>query len=158
MCQKKYIVTLTSPERDELKGLARKGKAGGKRIRNAMMLMALDESGDAMRLGEEDVARAFGVTCRTLYSLRKRFVEEGFAAALHGHPRKTSPTPPKMTGELEARLVALACMKPQGHARWSLRLLGDRLVELGYCASVSHETVRQALKKTRSSRGGRSTT
>lgn len=155
MCLKKYVVTLSSAEKTGLKGLVSAGKAGGMRIRNAMLLTALDESDGNMRLAEEELALAFSVSSRTLYNLRRRFVEEGFEAALHGHPRTSSPTPPKMTGQLEAQLIATACNKaPQGYGRWSLRLLGSRLVELGYCESISHETVRQTLKKTISSPGG----
>jgi transposase len=149
MCLKKYHVTLTSAEKAGLKSLVTAGKAGGMRIRNAMMLSALDESDGNMRLSEEELASAFSISSHTLHNLRKRFVEEGFDAALHGHPRTSSPTPPKMTGELEARLIATACSNaPQGYGQWSLRLLGSRIVELGYCESISHETVRQVLKKT----------
>jgi hypothetical protein len=95
----------------------------------------------------------------TAQNVRRLFVLEGFGAALHGNPRTDPPTPPKMDGEHEARLVQLACSKPpQGYGCWSLRLLTSRFVELAYPEGISYETVRGVLKKTNSSLGERSTT
>jgi hypothetical protein len=143
-----YRVTLSADERLELKKVINAGKAGGMRIRNAMLLRALDEDSGGIRLSEEEISAAFSITTRSLYNLRKRFVLEGFEAALYGKPRQTGPTPMKIDVEAEANLSLLACSKPPaGYGRWTIKLLSDRFVELGYCGDVSRETVRKTLKK-----------
>lgn len=144
----KYRVTLSAEERSVLKKVISSGKAGGMRIRNAMLLRALDEDGEGARLSEEELSAAFSISTRSLYNLRKRFVLEGFETALHGKPRTSGPTPLKIDAQAEASLTLLACSKPPaGYGRWTIRLLGDRFVELGYCGRVSRETVRKTLKK-----------
>ena len=96
-----------------------------------------------------EVARAYHCHRQTVYSIRQRFVEQGFEAAVGRKKRSTPPVAPKMDGRTQARLVALACEEtPEGVSRWSLRLLSDRMVDLGVVASLSHETVRRTLKKT----------
>ena len=158
MCQIKYRVTLSSDERSELRGIVVSNRSPKLCRKRAYLLMALDEA-FAPALSDEDAAKALGMSASTAQAVRRLFVLEGFEAALRGRPRAHPPTPPKIDGELEARLVQMACSKPpQGYGRWSLRLLTSRFVELAYPDGISHETVRGVLKKTNSSLGGRSTT
>lgn len=154
-----YRVTLNADERLVLKKVISAGKIGGMRVRNAMLLRALDEDTEGIRLSEVEISVAFAITTRSLYNLRKRFVEEGFEAALYGKPRTTGPTPLKIDGEAEANLCLLACSSPPaGYGRWTIQLLSDRFVELGYCEAVSRETVRKTLKKMNLSLGKGHTT
>jgi transposase len=141
---KKSIVTLTDDERQHLEQLLAKGKAAARTLRHAQALLKADRP-----VGWTDaaIADAFALSVRTVERLRQRFVEEGFEAALK--PKAVPRLPRKVDGELETHLVALACSDPpEGRLRWTLRLLADRLVELDLVASISHEGVRQALKKT----------
>jgi hypothetical protein len=158
MCQIKYRVTLSADERGELKRIV-VGKGSSKLSRKrAFLLMSLDDAVGPV-FSDEDAAKALGMKASTAQNVRRLFVLEGFGAALHGNPRTDPPTPPKMDGEHEARLVQLACSKPpQGYGCWSLRLLTSRFVELAYPEGISYETVRGVLKKTNSSLGERSTT
>jgi transposase len=143
----KYIVTLTSEERQELLDLVRKGEAAAHKIKHANILLASDENGP--NLPADEVARAYHCHRQTVYGVRKRFVEQGLEAAVGRKKRTTPPVPPKMDGRAQARLVALACEEtPAGISRWSLRLLSEKMVDLGIVASLSHETVRRTLKKT----------
>jgi hypothetical protein len=158
MCQIKYRVTLSADERAELKRIVVGRNSSKLSRKRAFLLMALDDA-LAPALSDEDAAKALGMKPSTAQSVRRLFILEGFEAALHGTPRTDPPRPPKIDGELEARLVQLACSKPpQGYERWSLRLLTSRFVELAYPEGISHETVRSVLKKTNSSLGERSTT
>jgi hypothetical protein len=144
---KKYILKLTAEERDELARLVRKGNAAGWKLQRAQALLKCDQGPDGPAWPDERIAEAFGVTTRSLESWRKRAFEHGPMALLRRKPR-TPAGVSKLGGEAEARLTALACSQPpRGLARWSLRLLAGRLVELEVVASVSHETVRRALKK-----------
>jgi transposase len=142
MC-KKYIVTLTDTERVDLRKMISSGKGAARRLTHARILLKADQGlGDQQIVEEVEVGRA------TVERVRRRFVEEGFEASLD--PRRPDrPRERKIDGEVEAHLIALACgTPPTGHARWNLRLLADKLVELELLPSVSHETVRQALKQT----------
>jgi hypothetical protein len=144
---KKYALKLTAEEREELTRLIRKGKVAGWKLLRAQALLKCDQGPDGPAWPDAQVAEAFGVTTRSLESWRKRAVEHGPMALLQRKPRAPSGVP-KLGGEAEARLTALACSQPpRGLARWSLRLLAGRLVELEVVTSVSHETVRRALKK-----------
>lgn len=141
---KRYNVTLTDTERAELRKLISTGKGAARRLAHARVLLKADQGRiDEQIAAEVDVGRA------TVERVRKRFVEEGLAAALD--PRRSAqPREHKIDGAVEAHLVALACSAPPaGQARWSLRLLAEQLVTLEYLPRVSHETVRQALKQTR---------
>jgi transposase len=141
---KKYLVTLTDQERQHLEQLLAKGKAAARTLRHAQALLKAD-----LPTGwkDADIAEAFGLPVRTVERLRQRFVEQGLEAALK--PKAVPRLPRKVDGEVEAHLVALACSDPpQGRQRWTLRLLADKLVELELVESISHEGVRQALKKT----------
>ena len=143
----KYIVTLTSEERQQLLDLVGKGQAAAHKIKHANILLAGDENGE--NLSAAEVAKMYHCHSQTVYSVRRRFVEHGLEAAIERKKRTTPPVPPKMDGRAQARLVALACEEtPEGVSRWSLRLLSEKMVDLGIVASLSHETVRRTLKKT----------
>jgi transposase len=142
---KKYLVTLTGEERQHLEQLLAKGKAAARTRQHAQALLQADQPAGWK---DADIAEAFGLSVRTVERLRQRFVEEGLDAALK--PKPVPRLPRKIDGTVEAHLVALACSDPPaGRQRWTLRLLADRLVELDLVESISHEGVRQALKKTR---------
>lgn len=142
----KYIVTLTPQERKELLELVKNGRAAAYRIKHANVLLASDENGE--NLPAAAVAKAYHCHAKTVYNIRQRFVEQGLQAAID-RKKYATPGPRKMDGRTEARLVALACEQtPEGVSRWSLRLLSQKMVDLGVVASISHETVRRTLKKT----------
>lgn len=147
---KKYVITLSEDERENLSRLASTGVHRSGKILNALILLACDEGefrAQKQRSTNNEIARFLNVSTRKIDRLKKRFVTDGIDAALD---RKKSDRayPRKVDGELEARLVALSCSEPpEGHGRWSLRLLADKAVELSYIDSISHETVRRTLKK-----------
>lgn len=141
---KKYIVTLSSEERAQLVEIANKGTCLARRRRTAQILLKADRD---CGWTDERIAEAFGVSVRTVERIRERLVEEGLATTLD--PPRQPRAPQKIDGEVEARLVTLACSAPpSGRQRWTLRLLADKLVELNVVESISHEAVRQTLKKT----------
>jgi transposase len=145
----KYVVRLSAEERQELEEVLRKGKASAQRRQHAQILLKVDEGPLGPAWTNERTAESVGVSAQTVINVRRRLVEGGFEAALR---RKKQARPSRtivLDGEKEARLIALACGKPPaGHARWTLRLLADHLVELRIVESVSLETVRRSLKKT----------
>ena len=145
-------LTLTPAQRQELESLIRTGKHAARKQNRARMLLLLDRSQDKTRTDEE-IAELLGCHYKTVSNVRRRFLAEGLQATLTDKPM--GPTAPrKMTGELEAQITLLACSDaPEGHSHWTLRLLADRAVELGYVASLSHVTVGEMLKKTKSSPG-----
>ena len=149
MHARKYRVDLTESEREQLLNLARRGKSSARKVKRALILCQADEG-----LNDQQIAQALLVGAATVSRVRQRFVEEGLESALNERPR---PGPRrKLDGKQEAHLVAVACSQaPAGHVRWTLRLLADKVVELQFADSISPETVRQVLKKTNSSRGGR---
>jgi hypothetical protein len=149
---KKYRVTLTAEEREELQTLIAKGKASARKLAHARVLLQVDEAEAQAGRTDEETAAALNLSVRTIERVRERFVEQGFAAALLPAPSKRVYAR-TFDGASEARLLALACgAPPEGKARWTLRLLAEQLVELQVLDTVSCECVRQALKKTRSSR------
>lgn len=154
---KKYKVTLEVDERQMLEAITQKGSHQSRKIINALILLNCDEGKfNQRRLRGEDVAEVLKVSMRKLDRVKKRFVEEGLDAALGRRPSRRH-YERKADGDLEARLVALSCSDPpKGYSQWSLRLLADRAVELEYIDSISYETVRRVLKKTKSNPGGRS--
>jgi hypothetical protein len=155
---KKYVITLSNDERNGLNRLVSTGEHGSQKILNALILLACDEGEfQTQRSTSKEIAHFLNVSTRKIDRLKNRFVTGGIGAALERKkPDRTYAR--KVDGDVEAHLIALSCSEPpEGHARWSLRLLADRAVELEYVDSISYETVRRALKKTRSSRGkGRS--
>ena len=151
---KKYIVTLTKDEREVLSALTSKGKHRSQKIINALILLGCDK-GDYQEnhSTNEDMSRILNISMRKIDRVKKRFVEEGLDVTLNG--KKSSRIyEKKIDGDFEAHLIAVSCGDPpEGFTRWSLRLLAERVVELEYIDSVSHETVRRILKKTNSNLG-----
>jgi transposase len=145
----RYRVTLTREERKELESMTRRGKTHARRFIHARALLLCDAGADGPAWNVSDVATALGVTSRAIEHLKKRFVEDGFEAALERKPREKPPREVTFDGAFEARLIALACSDaPDGRRRWTVRLLADKAVELNFAASVSHMTVQRVLKKT----------
>lgn len=143
---KKYVVKLTKEERGELEQIVKKGKAAAWKVQRAQALLQCDQSASGAGWPDEQVAQAYGCMTRSLESWRKQAVERGPLSLLE---RKARTGIRKLDGEKEARMVKLACSQaPKGYARWTLRLLATRLVELQIVESISHETVRRAMKKT----------
>ena len=145
---KKYIVTLTKEERKTLSDIASKGKQRSQKILNALILLGCDEGEHQTEHStNEEMSRVLHISMRKIDRVKKRFVEVGLDAALD--KRKGNRIYAKKTdGDFEAHLIALSCNEPpEGFARWSLRLLAGKVVELNYIDSVSHETVRRILKK-----------
>ena len=150
---KKYRVTLTETERTELKELIASGSYKNTKQKRAYILLGADESEGGKQMKDEELAKAYDVRVRTVERIRQRFVEEGYAVALHG--KKREPKPPRFDSSVEAKLIALRCSEiPAGYNKWTLRLLADKMVELSYVESISHEWVRQMLKKHRLNPGG----
>jgi transposase len=149
---KKYRVTLTPEERAELELLISRGKADARKLAHARVLLQVDEAPGGPGRADSEAAAALDISTRTIERVRQRFVEQGLEAALLPKPTKRIYAR-ALDGRQEAHLIALACSAPpEGKRRWTLRLLAGRMVELEYADSLSHESVRQALKKTRSSR------
>ena len=147
---KKYRVTLTTAERQELDGLLARGKADVRRLKHAQILLKSDQAEAGPAWPDSRIAEALEVGITTVERIRERFVEEGLASALSPYRGGKRIYSRKLDGAQEAHLVALACSKPpEGRGRWTLRLLARRMVELAYVDSVSYETVRQTLKKER---------
>lgn len=151
---KNYKVTLERDERMELAAITRKGSHKSQKVMNALILLNCDEGKfQDCRMKNEDVAAVLKISMRKIDRVKKRFVEEGFEVALDGHKGERI-YERKADGDFEAHLVALSCNKPpEGFSRWSLRLLADQVVKLDYIDSVSYETVRRVLKKTKPNRG-----
>lgn len=152
----KYRFSLNQEERDELKGIVAKGKHNSQKVLNALILLNYDEDAlEPRTLGEQEIANVLKVSAMKIHRVKQRFVEEGLDIALNGRERERA-YERKADGDFEAHLVALSCSDPpEGQAQWSLRLLADKVMELGYIESVSYETVRRVLKKTKSSLGGK---
>jgi transposase len=150
---KKYHVTLADGERSMLGDLLSAGKAPTRTLTHARILLKADESDSGPAWSDEAIRKALDVGLSTVARVRERFVEEGLEAALERHkPRRDYSH--LVDGECEAHLVALACSAPPvGHKRWTLRLLADKMIEREYIDCISHETVRQVLKKTNLSPG-----
>jgi transposase len=153
MRTQEYVVKLTPAERTSLLELIWSGQAPARKLAHARVLLKADQGPEGPALQDDEVAEAVEVGSSTVGRLRRQFVEEGLTAALNRRgPGRAYPR--KLDGAAEAHLVALTCSEPpSGQVRWTLRLLADKLVELEIVPSVSYETVRRVLKKTRSSRG-----
>lgn len=152
---KKYIVELTPEEREHLLELISKNKASRAKIVNSYILLKTDIGKDGEGWNDRKISEAFNVSIKKVERTRKLLVEEGLEAALN---RKTASNykPRKLQGDEEAYLVASCCSQPpEGRARWTLQMLGDKLVEMNYVESISLETVRQTLKKMNLNLGGR---
>jgi hypothetical protein len=146
---KHYVIELLPEERDELETMVRRGKAAAQRLTRARVLLLSDAGEHGPGWIDADIAEALGITTRCIEMLRKRAVEEGPLTVIERKPRARPSVPKKFDGEKEAKLIALACSEPPaGHQRWSLRLLAEKLVELDVFESISHERVREVMKKT----------
>ncbi len=149
----KYRVTLTEEERGQLQPLVSTGKAAARKLTHARILLLADATSGTGH-SDEQIADALQASLRTIARVRQRFVIEGIEAAVNRNPQPPRPNKIKIKGDIEQRLVQLACSDPpEGRCHWTLQLLADELVVLGMVGSISTETVRQALKKTISSRG-----
>jgi hypothetical protein len=151
--EKRYRVTLTEQERLELRALVSSGRAAARKLTRARVLLLTDQADGRPAKSDPEVMAALACGRATVERVRKQFVEEGLEATLN--PAATTRTyVRRLDGKAEAHLVAMTCgAPPEGRGRWTLRLLADRIVGLGFVESLSHETVRQTLKKTNSSRG-----
>jgi hypothetical protein len=151
---KKYIVQLEPGERETFEQVIRKGRSAAWKVQRAQALLKCDAGPQGPAWPDQRIAEAFGVTTRSLQSWRKRAVEEGPLSLLERKPEDSPRVAPKLRGAGEAHLAHLACSAPpDGHPRWTLRLLAERLVALEVVEAISPETVRRTLKKTSSSPG-----
>ena len=153
MPAKKYIVSLTGEERHDLEQVVNTGRAAAYKINHARILLKADTQSSDGGWTDAAISQALDLSVATIERVRQRFVEAGVTAALG---RKTQPRhrSRRLDGEQEAHLVALTCSDPPpGHSRWTLRLLAERMVTLEQVDTLSHETVRQTLKKTNSNLG-----
>jgi transposase len=152
--KKVFIVRLTETERSELDALVRKGKASALSIARARILLKADQGKEGEAQTDAQVAEALSVAAKTVFNVRRRWVEQGLEAALRRKKQDGPSRPRKLDGKAEAKLVATCCGPvPQGRARWTLRMLAGKLVELEVVDSISPETVRNTLKKMRLSLG-----
>ena len=150
---KKYLVRLSAAERSQLEDIVKKGRVAARKRRHAEILLKADEGEHGPGWNDRKIAEAFESGRCTVERVRQRFVEEGLEAALNER-QKSRHRSKKIDGANEARLIQIACSEPpEGHSRWTLRMLADRMVELDSVESLSTEAVRQTLKKTNSNRG-----
>jgi transposase len=146
---KKYVVRLSGAEREQLETLLRKGKSPARRLLKARILLKADVSEGGEGWSDSRIIKALDTSVSMVYRVRKQLVEEGFEAVLSRKQRATPAVARIFDGEKEARLIALACSKPpKGRARWSLRLLENKVVELGIVDRASDSTIGRTLKKT----------
>src|SRR3990172_8178469 len=144
----RYKVTLTKEEREELMSIINKGYHTSQAFRTAYILLNSDEGKYSEKVTNEQISKVLKVGMRTIDRVKKKFVEEGFDYVLERKPPDRE-YERKADGEVEARLITLCCSEPPtGYAKWSLRLLADKMVKLKYVESISYETVRRVLKKT----------
>ena len=150
----KYKVTLHEAERDELQAITKKGSHKSQKVVNALILLNCDEGEfQKSRSKNAAIADVLHISMKKIDRVKKRFVEEGLDIALNGHKGQRV-YERKADGNFEAHIVALSCSEPPaGFSRWSLRLLADKAVELNYIDTISYETVRRVLKKTKLSPG-----
>ena len=154
---KRYVVRLGPDERAELEAMIGKGKSPARRLTKARILLKADRSDAGEAWSDGEIAEALDTTRLMIYRVRKQLVEEGMAAVLSRKKRMTPPVARIFDGEKEAKLIALACSKPpEGFARWSLRLLEEKVVELDIVDRASDSTIGRVLKKTLSSPTARS--
>ncbi len=149
---KKYVVRLSAEEREQLETLIRKGRSPARRLLKARILLKADVSEDRMGWSDSRIVNALDTSTSMVCRVRRQLVEEGLGAVLSRKQRATPAVPRIFDGEKEAKLIALACSKPpKGRARWTLRMLENKVVELGIVDHASDSTIGRTLKKTRSS-------
>ncbi len=145
---KRYTIKLTKAEVEELRSIVNKGSHTSQTYRTAFILLNCDEGPYSQKVTNEQITKVLKVGMRTIDRVKKKLVEEGFDAVLERRPTKRN-YETKVDGDIEAKLITLCCSEPpKGFAKWSLRLLADKMVELKYVQSISHVTVRSVLKKT----------
>ena len=145
--EKKYIVRLTDEERSVLKAVVKKLKGSSEKVRRAQVLLAADA--DGLNWTDRKIAEAYTCRTKTVENISQQLVTEGFNIAFNGKKRESPPRRKALDGEQEAKVIALRLGRPpEGFSNWSLRLLAERVVELGIVDSISHETLRKTLKKT----------
>ena len=144
----KYIIELSDAERKTLQSIVTKGKSPAKAILRANILLASDRN-NKKHMTVAEIAEAYHTTPTTVQTVRTSYANNGLEATVARKKRETPPVPPKVTGDVEAHIIALACGDPpEGYNKWTLRLLADKCVELNYAKSLSHMTVSRILKKT----------
>ena len=149
----RYKVTLTKEERNQLLGIINKGVHSSQKFRNSYILLNADEGEFSEKIVNKKISEVLKVGMRTIDRVKKKFVEDGFESVLERNTG-TRVYEKKADGDFEAHLISIVCSDaPEGYARWSLRLLSDKMVELKYVESISHETIRKVLKKTNLSLG-----
>lgn len=143
----KYVVELSEQDKTVLLDIVSKGTSTARKILRANILLASDKQSDKYMTVAE-IAEAYHTTPTTVQTLRTSYCERGLDATINRKKRETPPVPAKVTGEVEAHIIELACSNPpEGYSKWALRLLADKTVELGYINSISHVTVSSVLKK-----------
>lgn len=142
-------IYLTPEEQEQLRAFVKRGVHNVREINRARVLLLLDRSGKADHVRYNRTAKAVGISVQAVYNMRDEFLENrNIDTYLHRKKRETPPVPPKLDGEAEAKIIALACSAPpEGHSKWTLRLLAEKSVELQYVDSLSHMTVQRLLKK-----------
>ena len=146
MKTRKYKVKLSEEERQQLKNIINNGKNSAKKIKRANILCLLDENQEKV-WKQREISEICQVSTNTIYYIVKQYAEEGLNTVLKRKQRKTPPVS-KITGDIEARIIALSCSEPpKGRSRWTLQLLADKAVELKIIDSISDDTVRKVLKK-----------
>ena len=144
----KYVIELSNQEKVRLMEIVKKGNSPARTILRANILLASDKQSDKYMTVSE-IANAYRTTPTTVQTVRASYCKKGLEATITRKKRETPPIPAKVTGEVEAHIIALACgQPPEGYSKWTLRLLADKTVELGYIESISHVTVSTILKKT----------
>lgn len=144
----KYVIELSDQDKAELIDIVTKGKRPARTILRANILLASDRRSERYMTVSE-ISKAYHTTPTTVQNVRTSYCEKGLEATINRKKRETPPVPAKVTGEVEAHVIALACGEPpEGYSKWTLRLLADKTVELGYIDSISHVTVSTILKKT----------
>ena len=147
MKNKKYKVYLKKKQRRELEEITKHGKHSAETVKRANILLNLDENNSIVQK-QEDIARQLSTTTTTIYNISRKFAEEGLNATVYRKVRETPPVPLKATGDVEAKIIALACSEPpKGRTRWTLRLLEEKVVELQIVDSISDNTIGRLLKK-----------
>jgi hypothetical protein len=147
--EKKFIVNLSQAEEECLTKIVTSGKASAAKIKHAHILLKANRKEQKEEWTDEKISEAFSCSLNTVKNIRQRFVELGFEQALERKPLAHSPRPKKLDGSAEAFLIATACSKvPDGYSKWTMRLLGDKLIELKIVETVSNSTICRTLKKT----------
>lgn len=148
----KYVIELSDEDKAKLTDIVAKGKSPARTILRANILLASDRRNETYMTVSE-ISKVYHTTPTTVQTVRTSYCEKGLEATINRKKRETPPVPAKVTGEVEAHVVALACGEPpKGYAKWTLHLLANKAVELGYIDSISHTTISTILKKTNLSR------